>query len=61
MKQLLSDMGTQYVNKTLDVILKFLDIEKIDTLPGIHEENSIVERRNKECVRHLSAIVNDKK
>jgi len=30
-------------------------------MPGIHEENSIVEGRNKEVMRHLRAIVNHKK
>jgi hypothetical protein len=59
--QLLSDMGSQYVNQTINELVKFTDVEKLDTMPGIHEENSIVERRNKEVMRHLRAIVNHKK
>jgi len=54
-------MGTQYVNELIDDLQRFMGVEKIDTLPGIHEENSIVERRNKEVVRHVKAIVNHRK
>jgi hypothetical protein len=61
MAQLLSDMGTQYVNSTIDEMTELMGVEKLDTMPGIHEENSIVERRNSEAVRHLRAIVNHRK
>jgi len=57
MSQLLSDMGTQYVNKIIDELIHFTGVEKLDTMPGIHEQNSIVERRNKELLRHLRAIL----
>jgi hypothetical protein len=61
MNQILSDMGTQYVNQILDELVKFTGVNKLDTMPGIHEENGIVERRNKEVMRHLTAIVNHRK
>ena len=61
MQQLLSDMGSQYVNHIIEEIIKHLGVQKLGTLPGIHEENSIVENRNKEVVRHLRAIVNHRK
>jgi len=61
MGQLLSDMGSQFVNKTIDELIELMGVEKLDTMPGVHEENSIVERRNKEVNRHLRAIVNHRK
>ena len=60
-QQLLSDMGSQYITQIIDEITNYIGTEKLDTMPGIHEENSIVERRNKEAVRHTRAIVNHKK
>ena len=60
-QQLLSDMGSQYITQIIDELLLHVGTEKLDTMPGIHEENSIVERRNKELVRHIRAIVNHKK
>ena len=57
--ELLSDMGTQYINKTIDALLALLHTQKIDILAGIHEQNSIVERRIKEVNRHLRAIIYD--
>jgi len=54
-------MGTQYVNSVIDELTEMMGVEKLDTMPGIHEENSIVERRNKEVNRHLRAIVNHRK
>jgi len=61
MGQLLSDMGSQFVNKMIDELIELLGVEKLDTMPGVHEENSIVKRRNKEVNRHLRAIVNHRK
>jgi hypothetical protein len=55
--QLLSDMGTQFINDTIDQLLHYMGVEKLDTFPGIHEENSIVERRNKEVLEHLRDIL----
>jgi len=55
--ELLSDMGTQFINKTIDELLKLMHITKRDILAGVHAQNSIVERRNKEVNRHLRDIL----
>jgi hypothetical protein len=57
MSQLLSDMGPQYVNQIIDELVFYTGVEKLDTLPGIHEENGIVESRNREVMRHLKAMI----
>ena len=59
--QLLSDRGPQFVN---GIIKEFLDILQIDqelTMAYSKEENAIVERSNKEVMRHLRAIIFDDK
>jgi hypothetical protein len=53
---LLSDMGTQYINKHVDALLKALKTHKLDILAGVSQKNGIQERRNKEVNRHLRAI-----
>jgi len=58
--QILSDNGSQYVNQMIDELVKLIDTEHIRTLAYSHEENAIVERSNKEVVRHLRAMVFDK-
>ena len=45
--ELLSDMGTQFINHTIDHLLQLMHVTKLDRLAGVHEQNSIVERRNK--------------
>ena len=55
--ELLSDMGTQFINHTIDDLLKLLLVSKLDILAGVHEQNSIVERRIKEANRHLRSIL----
>ena len=55
--ELLSDMGTQFINHTIDDLLKLMHVTKLDILAGVHEQNSIVERRNKEVNRHLRDIL----
>ena len=40
--------------------MKMVDAHHTTTLPYSHEENSIVERANKEVMRHLRAITFDK-
>lgn len=56
-KELLSDMGTQFINHLIDDLLKLLHITKLDILAGVHEQNSIVERRIKELNRHIRDIL----
>jgi transposase InsO family protein len=55
--ELLSDRGTQFINHTIDDLLKLLMVEKLNTLAGVHEQNSIVERRIKEVNRHIRDIL----
>ncbi|HCK04385.1 MAG TPA: hypothetical protein DHV86_06465, partial [Methylophilaceae bacterium] len=59
--ELLSDNAPEYLSNVMQELLKLADIEHLKTLPYSHEENSVVERANKEVVRHLKAIVFDKK
>ena len=57
--ELLSDMGTQFINHVIDDLLKLMHTNKRDILAGEHTQNSIVERRNKEVNRHLRNILFD--
>ena len=56
-KELLSDMGTQFINHLIDDLLQLLHTTKLDILAGVHEQNSIVERRIKELNRHIRNIL----
>ena len=55
--QILSDNGTQFVNNVIDEFLYLLGIEHKTIMPYSHEENAIVERANKEILRHLKNII----
>ena len=52
-----SDKGSQFVNETIQELLKLVGSEHKTTLPDSKEENGIVERANKEVMRHLRAIL----
>lgn len=56
-----SDKGTQFVSELFTGLLKLLHMEHIITAPYSKQENAIVERSNKEVMRHLRAIVHDDK
>jgi transposase InsO family protein len=58
--QILTDNGSQYIAELTTQLLKYVDIHHITIFPYSHEENSIVERANKEVMRHLRAIIFDK-
>jgi hypothetical protein len=58
-KYLLSDRGPQYVNEVVTEITKYYSINRTQSTPYSHEENGIVERANKEVMRHLRAIIYD--
>jgi transposase InsO family protein len=58
--QILSDNGPQYVNELIKEFTKLIGTEYITTLAYSKEENAIVERANKETLRHLKAIIFDK-
>ena len=52
---ILSDNGSQYVNNIITEILKLINTEHCKTMAYSKEENAIVERANKEVLRHLRA------
>ena len=57
--ELVTDQGTQFVNETLTEYLNVAGLLKIETIPYSKEENSIVERANKEVNRHLRNVIFD--
>jgi hypothetical protein len=61
MSVLRSDQGTQFVNEVITQLLNMLGIDQEKTVAYSKEENAIVERANKEVMRHLRAIVFERK
>ncbi len=55
--QIRSDRGTQFVNDLIEEFLRLVGTEHLLTLSYSKEENAIVERANKEVMRHLRAII----
>jgi hypothetical protein len=55
--EMLSDNGTQFVNKLIKSMSSMFSIRLRRSTPYSHEENGIVERANKEVLRHLRAIM----
>ena len=58
--QIQSDGGSQFVNDLIAEFIKLLGCENITTLAYSKEENAIVERANKEVLRHLRNILFDR-
>jgi hypothetical protein len=58
--QIQSDGGSQFVNDLVAEFIKLLGCENITTLAYSKEENAIVERTNKEVLRHLRNILFDR-
>ena len=58
--QFLSDNGPQYVNELIDEFMATVGPEHVRTMAYSKEENAIVERVNKEVMRHLRAILFEK-
>ena len=58
--QILTDNGKQFINKLHDELHILTGIDKLQTTPYSHEENGIVERANKEILRHVRSILFDK-
>jgi transposase InsO family protein len=56
-----SDNGSQFVNAVIAELLLLLGINHELITPYSHEENGIVERMNKEVMRHLRDICLDKR
>jgi IS30 family transposase len=58
---IVSDNGSQFVNETIKSLFEALQIEHIRINAYSHEENGLVERVNKEIMRYLRAIANERK
>ena len=58
--QILTDNGAQYISDMTEQLCNLIDTDHTTILPYSHEENSIVERANKEVMRHLRAICFDR-
>jgi hypothetical protein len=56
-----SDRGIQFVNGIISQLLGLLQIEHELSLAYFKEQNAIVERANKEVMRHLTAIIFDRR
>jgi hypothetical protein len=59
--QLMSDQGTQFTNELWDELSILMGTVKLESFPYSHEENGLVERANKEVMRHLRNILFDQK
>jgi hypothetical protein len=57
---LVSDGGSQFVNSIIFQFLELIGIDHNITLAYSKQENGIVERSNKEILRHLKAIIYEK-
>ena len=58
--EVLTDNGAAFIAELTSHLMMMADAHHTTTLPYSHEENSIVERANKEVMRHLRAITFDK-
>ena len=59
--EILSDRGSQFTSKLTAELFKEVGIEMIFTTADSKEENAIVERANREVMRHLRNIIMDKR
>jgi transposase InsO family protein len=57
--EIVTDMGSQFVNSMLDKLSEISGITHLKTIPYSKEENGIVERANKEVNRHIRNIMFD--
>lgn len=55
--RLISDGGSQYVNEIISQFLELMGTDHHITVAYSKQENGIVERINKEIIRHLKAII----
>ena len=57
--QILSDGGTQFRNDLWDELSLLIGSDKLESFPNSHEENGLVERANKEVLKHLRCFLFD--
>ena len=60
-EQIVSDRGTQFVNDMVKEYNKLCGTNHLKTMAYSKEENAIVERSNKEVMRHLRAFIYHKR
>lgn len=60
-QELMSDKGTAFINEIINDLTLLLGVEHVSTVPYSKEENGIVERANREVMRHLRNIIFDKR
>jgi hypothetical protein len=58
-EQILSDRGTQFMSNLVQSVFELTGVNSISVIQGSKQENSIVERANREVMRHLRNIVYD--
>jgi len=58
-QQLLSDNGPQYAARLVKELVSMIGSQQLTIHPGSHEENGLVERANKEVLRHLIGLTLD--
>ena len=57
--ELYTDNGPQFRNDLHELVLNFLGMDNIKIMPYDHESNGIVERANREVLKHLKHIIYD--
>jgi len=60
-QEMVSDRGTQFINELIAAYCKLAHVDHIMTTAHSKEENGMVERANKEVMRHLRAFVFDQR
>ena len=60
-KEILTDGWTQFSNEIISQLVEILKVKLMITIAYSKEENAIVERSNKEVMRHLRAFIFDNK
>jgi hypothetical protein len=58
-QQILSDNGPQYAARIVKELISMIGSQQLTIQAGSHEENSLVERANKEVLRHLIGLTLD--
>ena len=59
--EVLSDQGSQFLSDIVQQLFELTSIRSIITTPNSKQENAIVERANREVMRHLRGIVYDER
>jgi transposase InsO family protein len=58
--RIVSDNGSAFVNEMNDELFRLSGVEHLRTIPHSSEQNGIVERENKEILRHMRNIIFDR-